>query len=89
MAAHALTHAHFDHYGSSHAVCEKLGLPLWCGADDVEAVEAGKMVAKGGRMVPGGQGPPRGPRAWRGRRGGRLHRAGHARALAGARVVLA
>ena len=52
MAAHALTHAHFDHYGASHAVCQKLGVPLWCGADDVEAVEAGKMVAKGGRMVP-------------------------------------
>ena len=50
--AHALTHAHFDHYGASHAVCERLGIPLWCGADDVAAVEAGKMVARGGRMVP-------------------------------------
>lgn len=53
VAAHALTHAHFDHYGASHAVCQKLGIPLWCGAADVEAVEAGKMVGKGGRMVPG------------------------------------
>jgi hydroxyacylglutathione hydrolase len=53
ITAHALTHAHFDHYGASHAVCEALGIPLWCGAADVEAVEAGKMVAKGGRMVPG------------------------------------
>jgi len=52
VSAHALTHAHFDHYGSSHAVCEQRGVPLWCGAADVEAVEAGKMVAKGGRMVP-------------------------------------
>ncbi len=26
--AHALTHAHFDHYGSSHAVCEQLGVPM-------------------------------------------------------------
>jgi len=50
--AHALTHAHFDHYGASHAVCERLGIPLWCGADDVAAVGAGKMVARGGRMVP-------------------------------------
>ncbi len=49
VSAHALTHAHFDHYGSSHAVCEQRGVPLWCGAADVEAVEAGKMVAKGGR----------------------------------------
>jgi hydroxyacylglutathione hydrolase len=53
LTAHALTHAHFDHYGSSHAICERLGLPLWCGAADVAAVEAGKMVARGGRMVPG------------------------------------
>jgi glyoxylase-like metal-dependent hydrolase (beta-lactamase superfamily II) len=53
LAAHALTHAHPDHYGSSHAVCEALGLPLWCGAADVRAVEAGKVVTKGGRMVPG------------------------------------
>jgi glyoxylase-like metal-dependent hydrolase (beta-lactamase superfamily II) len=53
FSAHALTHAHFDHYGSSHAICERLGIPLWCGAEDVEAVEAGKMVGPGGRMVPG------------------------------------
>jgi glyoxylase-like metal-dependent hydrolase (beta-lactamase superfamily II) len=33
-------------------VCAELGVPLWCGADDAAAVEAGKMVAKGGRMVP-------------------------------------
>ncbi len=52
VAAHALTHAHLDHYGASHAVCERLGIPLWCGAADVEAVESGKMVARGGRMVP-------------------------------------
>ncbi len=52
LTAHALTHAHFDHYGSSHAICTKLGIPLWCGADDVEAVEAGKMVGLGGRMLP-------------------------------------
>jgi hydroxyacylglutathione hydrolase len=58
ITAHALTHAHFDHYGSSHAVCEALGVPLWCGAGDVEAVEAGKMVARGGRMVPAAQAHP-------------------------------
>lgn len=52
ITAHALTHAHFDHYGSSHAICEKLGIPLWCGAADVAAVEAGKMVGLGGRMLP-------------------------------------
>jgi hydroxyacylglutathione hydrolase len=37
--AHALTHAHPDHQGSSHAVCERLGIPLWCGQGDVPAVE--------------------------------------------------
>lgn len=58
IRAHALTHAHFDHYGASHAICEQMGIPLWCGADDAEAVERGKMVAKGGRMVPGPHGHP-------------------------------
>lgn len=53
IKVHALTHAHPDHYGASRAVCEQLGIPLWCGADDVEAVEAGKMVGPGGRMIPG------------------------------------
>lgn len=52
LRAHAITHAHFDHVGASHAICTRLGLPLWCGADDVTAVEAGKMVTRGGRMVP-------------------------------------
>jgi hydroxyacylglutathione hydrolase len=52
LTTHVLTHAHLDHYGSSKAVCEALGIPLWCGAADVEAVEAGKMVRQGGRMVP-------------------------------------
>jgi hydroxyacylglutathione hydrolase len=37
--AHALTHAHPDHQGSSHAVCEQLGIPLWCGQGDVPAIE--------------------------------------------------
>lgn len=57
--AHALTHAHFDHYGSSHAVCTTLGIPLWCGEKDVEAVEAGKMVG-GPRngMIPAGKAHP-------------------------------
>ena len=43
--AHALTHAHPDHFGSSHAVCERLGIPLWCGENDVEAVETGRVPA--------------------------------------------
>src|SRR5215207_3230966 len=39
VSALALTHAHPDHQGSCHAVCEALGLPLWCGVADAEAVE--------------------------------------------------
>lgn len=58
ISANALTHAHFDHYGSSHALCERFGIPLWCGARDVEAVEAGKMVVGGGRMVPAAKAHP-------------------------------
>jgi glyoxylase-like metal-dependent hydrolase (beta-lactamase superfamily II) len=58
LTAHALTHAHFDHYGSSHAICEQLGLPLWCGAGDVEAVERGRMVARGGLMLPAARAHP-------------------------------
>jgi hydroxyacylglutathione hydrolase len=46
VGAHALTHAHPDHYGSSHAVCEALGVPLWCGARDAH-------VAEGARPAPG------------------------------------
>ncbi|MBA2504713.1 MAG: MBL fold metallo-hydrolase [Thermoleophilaceae bacterium] len=53
ITAHALTHAHVDHYGASHAICDQLGLPLWCGTLDVEAVEEGKNVGRGGRKLPG------------------------------------
>jgi glyoxylase-like metal-dependent hydrolase (beta-lactamase superfamily II) len=41
VTAHAITHAHPDHQGSSHAVCEKLGIPLLCGHGDAEAMESG------------------------------------------------
>jgi glyoxylase-like metal-dependent hydrolase (beta-lactamase superfamily II) len=58
ISAHTLTHAHPDHYGSSHEVCERLGLPMWCGADDAEAVEKGKTVFKGGRLIPGPKAHP-------------------------------
>ncbi|HEY0345639.1 MAG TPA: MBL fold metallo-hydrolase [Solirubrobacteraceae bacterium] len=44
VVAHVVTHAHPDHYGSSHAVCEQLGLPLWAGERDADAVEAGRVV---------------------------------------------
>ncbi|MGI8558431.1 MAG: MBL fold metallo-hydrolase [Solirubrobacteraceae bacterium] len=39
VAAHALTHAHPDHQGASHELCETLGVPLWCADGDVAAME--------------------------------------------------
>jgi glyoxylase-like metal-dependent hydrolase (beta-lactamase superfamily II) len=45
LAAHALTHAHPDHQGSSHAICERYGIPLWCGQGDVPAMESPGGVA--------------------------------------------
>jgi glyoxylase-like metal-dependent hydrolase (beta-lactamase superfamily II) len=45
ISAHALTHVHPDHQGCSHVVCERLGIPLWCGQEDVPAMEtAGGMI---------------------------------------------
>jgi glyoxylase-like metal-dependent hydrolase (beta-lactamase superfamily II) len=45
VSTHALTHAHPDHQGSSHAICERLGIPLWCGQGDVPAMETPGGVA--------------------------------------------
>jgi glyoxylase-like metal-dependent hydrolase (beta-lactamase superfamily II) len=44
VSAHALTHAHPDHQGSSAAVCSRLGIPYWVGEGDVEAAEGGGPV---------------------------------------------
>ncbi|MBI5106440.1 MAG: MBL fold metallo-hydrolase [Solirubrobacterales bacterium] len=41
--AHALTHAHADHQGASHALCAALGIPLWAGAAEADAVESGAI----------------------------------------------
>jgi hydroxyacylglutathione hydrolase len=43
ITAHALTHAHPDHQGASKEVCEALGIPLWCGAADADAMEQGTI----------------------------------------------
>jgi hydroxyacylglutathione hydrolase len=37
--SHLVTHAHPDHYGSSHAVCERYGIELLCGENDADAIE--------------------------------------------------
>jgi hydroxyacylglutathione hydrolase len=42
VRAHVVTHAHADHFGASHAVCAALGLALWTGATDADAIERGR-----------------------------------------------
>ncbi|MDQ6914421.1 MAG: MBL fold metallo-hydrolase [Actinomycetota bacterium] len=44
VRAHALTHAHPDHQGSSQRVCQALGIPYWVGEGDVEAAETGEIA---------------------------------------------
>jgi hydroxyacylglutathione hydrolase len=44
VTAHALTHSHPDHDGSSKQICDRLQIPLWVGAADVEPMEQGRPV---------------------------------------------
>ena len=44
ITTHALTHAHYDHAGGTKAVATALGVPVWCGVADEEAVTTGKGV---------------------------------------------
>ncbi len=47
ITLHALTHAHPDHQGASHALCEALDVPLWCGEADSDAMEKpGEIMAR-------------------------------------------
>jgi hydroxyacylglutathione hydrolase len=48
--AHALTHAHPDHQGASHEVCERLGIPYWVPEGDADAAENPELI---GRRQPG------------------------------------
>jgi glyoxylase-like metal-dependent hydrolase (beta-lactamase superfamily II) len=45
VSAHALTHAHPDHQGASHEICERLGVPFWVGRVDVGPAETGDVMA--------------------------------------------
>jgi glyoxylase-like metal-dependent hydrolase (beta-lactamase superfamily II) len=49
ISEHALTHVHPDHQGASAEVCEALGIPLACHADDVDAMEGRRPVQESGR----------------------------------------
>jgi glyoxylase-like metal-dependent hydrolase (beta-lactamase superfamily II) len=44
IKAHALTHAHPDHQGASHAVCQEFGIPFWVHEDDVEVAENPHLI---------------------------------------------
>ncbi len=46
LAAHALTHAHPDHQGASHSVCEQLGIPYWVGERDADAAEDPDLIGE-------------------------------------------
>lgn len=48
VSAHALTHAHPDHQGSSHELCQTLGIALWCGRDEVGAAQSARSVGPAG-----------------------------------------
>lgn len=43
VVAHAITHGHPDHYGSSRALTERLGVSMWCPAGDAEAVRTRRL----------------------------------------------
>jgi hydroxyacylglutathione hydrolase len=65
VTLHALTHAHPDHQGASHAICEALEIPLWCGEGDADAMEKrGEVMARmprhwlSGTVGPIWTGPP-------------------------------
>lgn len=46
LSAHALTHAHPDHQGASHAVCERLGIPFWVPERDADAAENPELIGQ-------------------------------------------
>jgi hydroxyacylglutathione hydrolase len=46
LSAHALTHAHPDHQGASHNVCERLGIPYWVGEGDADAAETPDLIGE-------------------------------------------
>lgn len=46
VSAHALTHAHPDHQGASHEVCEALEIPYWVGEHDADAAERPELIGE-------------------------------------------
>lgn len=66
ISGHVITHAHFDHQGCSHAVCEHLDVPCMCGEGDRTAVETGDLA----QVLPNRD-------SWLARLSGRLAGPGH------------
>jgi len=46
VSAHALTHAHPDHQGASHELCETLDAPFWVGERDADAAEDPSLIGQ-------------------------------------------
>jgi hydroxyacylglutathione hydrolase len=44
VRVHALTHAHPDHQGASHELCEGLGIPFWVPERDADAAERSELI---------------------------------------------
>ena len=44
LSAHVVTHAHADHQGASHAVCERFRVPLWTSERDADAIEEPHLI---------------------------------------------
>ncbi len=44
VTAHALTHAHADHQGSSKIICESFQIPLWCSKPEKPQAESGNAT---------------------------------------------
>jgi glyoxylase-like metal-dependent hydrolase (beta-lactamase superfamily II) len=44
VKAHAITHAHPDHQGASHAICTELGIPYWVPEGDADAAEDPRLI---------------------------------------------
>jgi glyoxylase-like metal-dependent hydrolase (beta-lactamase superfamily II) len=53
VSALVLTHAHADHQGGSYEICERLNIPLWCGAPDAAAAEDPRLMRALAPMNPG------------------------------------
>jgi glyoxylase-like metal-dependent hydrolase (beta-lactamase superfamily II) len=46
VTAHALTHAHPDHQGASHAICTELRIPFWAPEGDDDAAADPRLIAE-------------------------------------------